>query len=53
MCLISAFAGALLLLWQDPIAKSGAEGFMTYMIAAILIALWKSSCNTDEREQHR
>jgi hypothetical protein len=48
MCLISAFAGALLLLWQDPIAKPGAEDFMTYMISAILIALWKSSCNTDK-----
>ena len=31
MCLISAFAGALLLLWQDPIAKPGAEDFMTFM----------------------
>ena len=31
MCLITALAEALLLLWQDPVAKVGAENFMTYM----------------------
>jgi hypothetical protein len=31
MCLMSAFAELLLLLWQEPIAKPGADTFMMYM----------------------
>jgi hypothetical protein len=31
MCVMSAFAELLLLLWQEPVAKAGAEDFMMYV----------------------